>query len=332
MKQWMITAAALLAVAVSGAQNRAPRVSAQLVPDSVAIGGQTCLAIDVERDIMQVVDFPALPPADEQTGLEVLEEYPVDTLQRDGRRLKLRKRYRIAAFEEGLISLGRPRVLYIDKNIVDTLAAQDSLVLRVTTYLIDSTAMPFGVKPQRKLPFRVGEVSGYAGWSLLALALLAAAVWAVLRMMRRYGRSFGSLFKPAPPVPPHVQAIRDLEELHHRKLWQNNRHKQYYSSLTDILRTYIAGRWGVGAMEMTSDEIIRALREVEMPDKSRMEMTSVLRDADLVKFAKAIPEAEQNEGDYLKCYYFVEETKEQEAVAPEGEESEILDSKFKGDA
>ena len=35
----------------------------------------------------------------------------------------------------------------------------------------------------------------------------------------------------------------------------------------------------------------------------------ILRDADLVKFAKATPEAEQNEADYLKAYYFVEETK-----------------------
>lgn len=332
MKQGIVTVAALLALSVAGAQSRVPDVRAQLVPDSVAVGGQTILAIDVERDLMQVVNFPALPPTDEQTGIEVIEEYPVDTLQREGRRLKLRKRYRLAAFEEGLIGMGRPRVLYIDKNIVDTLAAQDSLLLRVTTYEIDSTAMPYGVKPQRTLPFRLGEISGYAGWSLLALALLAAVVWAVLWALRRHGRSIGSLFKPAPPVPPHVRAIRDLEELHNRKLWQNNRHKLYYSSLTDILRTYIAGRWGVGAMEMTSDEIIRALREVEMPDKSRMEMTSVLRDADLVKFAKAVPEAEQNEGDYLKCYYFVEETKEQEAAAPGGEESEILDSKFKGDA
>ena len=62
-------------------------------------------------------------------------------------------------------------------------------------------------------------------------------------------------------------------------------------------------------MEMTSDEIIEAMRAEESPDKARMDLTSILRDADLVKFAKAMPEAEQNESDYLKAYYFVEETK-----------------------
>lgn len=60
---------------------------------------------------------------------------------------------------------------------------------------------------------------------------------------------------------------------------------------------------------MTSDEIIAAMRGIELPDKARMDLGSLLRDADLVKFAKAEPDPEQNENDYLKCYYFVEETK-----------------------
>ena len=72
---------------------------------------------------------------------------------------------------------------------------------------------------------------------------------------------------------------------------------------------YIAARWGVGAMEMTSDEIIETMRQEELPDKARMDLTAILRDADLVKFAKATPDGEQNEADYLKAFYFVEETK-----------------------
>ena len=137
----------------------------------------------------------------------------------------------------------------------------------------------------------------------------AGGAYALKRILARYGKGLGDLFKPAPPQPPHVVAIKALEALHNQKLWQNNRHKQYYSGLTDILRTYIAARWGVGAMEMTSDEIIEAMRSEELPDKARMDLTAILRDADLVKFAKATPDGEQNEADYLKAFYFVEETK-----------------------
>ena len=231
-------------------------------------------------------------------------------LERDGRHLRLRKRYTLAAFEEGKWNLGLPAVLYADKNIVDTLRARDSLYLEVATFQIDSTSQSiYDLKPQRNLPFRFAEVSGYAKWGVLALLLALVALYALKRILARYGKGLGDLFKPAPPQPPHVVAIKALEALHNQKLWQNNRHKQYYSGLTDILRTYIAARWGVGAMEMTSDEIIEAMRSEELPDKARMDLTAILRDADLVKFAKATPDGEQNEADYLKAFYFVEETK-----------------------
>ena len=254
---------------------------------------------------MQVVEFPVFDPRDGK--IELVENCPVDTLERDGRRLKLRKRYRLAAFDEGKYNLGAAQVLYADKNILDTLRSTDSVYLEVATFQIDSTSQSiYDLKAQKNLPFR--------------LALLVAG-YALKRYLASRGKGFGDLFKPAPPLPPHVAAIQALEALHNQKLWQNNRHKQYYSGLTDILRTYIAARWGFGAMEMTSDEIIETMRPEELPDKARMDLTAILRDADLVKFAKATPEAEQNEADYLKAYYFVEETKPAEEETPAEEES-----------
>ena len=282
--------ALLLAGAAARAQSDVPQVTAHIQPDSVMIGDRFDLVVDVEKDLVQVVQFPEF---EDKPGspIELHKEYPIDTLERDGRHLKLRKRYTLAAFEEGKWNLGHPAVLYADKNIVDTLWARDSLYL----------------------PFRFGEVSGYAQWGALALVLLLAAAYALKRYLESRGKRLGDLFRPSPPQPPHVVAIKALEALHHQKLWQNNKHKQYYSALTDILRTYVAARWGFGAMEMTSDEIIETMRAEELPDKARMDLTAILRDADLVKFAKATPEAEQNEADYLKAYYFVEETKVAEA-------------------
>ena len=153
--------------------------------------------------------------------------------------------------------------------------------------------------------------SGVAGMYILKADSLeeAEALWALFRYLKKRGATLGGLFAPAPALPPHVEAIQALEELHNRKLWQNNRHKQYYSGLTDILRSYIARRWEVGAMEMTTDEILGALRPLDLPDKARMDLTAILREGDLVKFAKATPDAETNENAYLKAYYFVEETK-----------------------
>ena len=164
--------ALLLAGAAARAQSDVPQVTAHIQPDSVMIGDRFDLVVDVEKDLVQVVQFPEF---EDKPGspIELHKEYPIDTLERDGRHLKLRKRYTLAAFEEGKWNLGHPAVLYADKNIVDTLWARDSLYLQVATFQIDSTSQSiYDVKPQWNLPFRFGEVSGYAKWGALALVLL----------------------------------------------------------------------------------------------------------------------------------------------------------------
>ena len=321
MKRAVLIPLLVLMGFVAAAQSETPTVRARIEPDSLFIGDQFDFVIEVEKDLVQTTLFPEFTPAKEGM-IELVEVMPIDTLERDGRRLKIAQRYRLAAFQEGLINMGKPGVLYADKNIVDTLYATDSLVLKVGTFQIDSTSQSiYDLKPQLTLKFKLAEIRGYIAWGLLIALLVALAIYGLHRYLEARGRHLKDLFKPAPPEPPHVVAIKALETLHHQKLWQNNKHKLYYSTLTDILRTYIAGRWEVGAMEMTSDEIITAMRQEELPEKARMDLTSVLMDADLVKFAKFTPEAEQNESDYTKVYYFVEETKPVE-VNPEAEENE----------
>ena len=306
-KEWPARCA-VIAVALgalwntASAQSKPPVVTARIEPDSIGIGDRFDYIIEVEKDQVQVVQFPVYEADD--TKIELVEDAPIDTLLREGRRQKLRKRYRLAAFEEGRYNMGLAQVLYADKNIVDTLhSTGDSLRLEVGTFRIDSTSQSiYDIKPQKTLPFRFGEISGYLTWALGMLLLLGIGVYALVRWLPARGKRLGDLFRPAPPQPPHVVAIRALEALHHQKLWQNNRHKQYYSGLTDILRTYISGRWGIGAMEMTTDEIVAAMRGIELPDKAAMDLVKILRDGDLVKFAKDTPDAEQNEADYLKTY------------------------------
>lgn len=319
---------ALAALFFAGrASAEAPQVTSRIEPDSIFIGDRFELTIEVDKDVVQTVLFPEFTP-DPKSGVEVVESPAPDTLLREGRRLRLRKRYVLAAFEEGRFNMGRAGVLYADKNIVDTLYGENENLLTVATFIIDSTSHPpFDLKPQKTLPFRFGEISGYLLMALVVAALIVAAVWLAGRWLAKRGKSLKSLFTPAPPLPPHIVAIQALEELRNRKLWQNNNHKAYYSGLSDILRTYLSGRYGIGAMEMTTDEILEAIKGVEMPPKCTADLTTVLRDADLAKFAKFEPDAEQNESDYHKAYYFVEETKEAEPQS--GDEDEILDNKLK---
>ena len=297
--------------------DNAPVVRGSVEPDSIGIGDRFIYSIEVDKDLVQTVLFPSFG-GEGSEAYSLIEDMPIDTLAREGRRMTIRKRYLLGAFEEGIHRVV-PQVMYADKNIVDTLHGADTLDLLVTTFQIDSTSQSiYDIKPQKTLPFRMGEIAGYIKWVIVALLILAALAYALRRVLAHYGRSLRDMFRPAPPQPPHVVAFAALEKLRAERLWQQDKHKQYYSALTDILRTYLVGQFGVGAMEMTSDEIIEAVRGIDVPQKNAMDLTQMLREADLVKFAKAVPDAEENEAAYRAAWDFVEQTRPEE---PEAEET-----------
>ena len=155
MRKLFITLFFATIIFAVGAQT--PNVDARISPDSIMIGDLFEYIIDVEKDLVQVVEFPIF----EQTegGLELVSSEPIDTLERDGRKLKLRKRYVMTTFDEGKYSMGVAKVLYADKNIIDTLSSRDSLFLHVTTFQIDSTSQSiFDIKDQMGMPFKFVEM------------------------------------------------------------------------------------------------------------------------------------------------------------------------------
>ena len=346
----------VLAMLLSGvAMAEVPTISARFSQDSIEVGDIVEYIIDIEKDCATQIGLPDfdgnLTPKERQEQakaklkmstyeeydedvFELVEDYPLDTLKDEGRRLTLRKRYLLAVMETGSIPI-RPTILYFDKNREqpDTLLADDTLVLSVARYMeLDTTlflkADPTqqqgfgvdteranamlrdeGIYTQKHLPFIFAEIRDYAIYGLIALIILSLVVWYIVWYMRNKWQGRGRDVKPAPKLPPHVIAIKALDELRNRKLWQNGKHKLYYSTLTEILRLYIEGRWAVGALEMTSHEIIKALYDVDINSENRNNLATILITADMVKFAKALPDAEENEQLFTYAYYFVENTK-----------------------
>ncbi|MBO7263297.1 MAG: hypothetical protein J6U93_02105 [Alistipes sp.] len=366
---------AVLAISLSGvAKADVPTISARFSQDSIEVGDVVEYIIDIEKDRateIGVPDFDGNLSAKEiqerakaklqmstyeeydEDIFELVEEYPLDTLKDEGRRLTLRKRYLLAVMETGNIPI-RPTILYFDKNREhpDTLVADDTLVLRVANYMeLDTTlflkADPTGqqgftvdneragsmlkdegIHTQKNLPFIFAEIRDYAIYAVIALIILSLIVWYIVWYVRNKWQGRVREVKPAPKLPPHVIAIKALDELRNRKLWQNGKHKLYYSTLTEILRLYIEDRWAVGALEMTTDEIISALRDVDIKHDSRSNLVAILRTADMVKFAKALPDAEENEQLFTYAYYFVENTKSVEVEHNEDKRDITFETKI----
>ncbi len=291
-----------------------PSVSVRFVPDTILIGDPVILEIDIRKELGQEIELPRFEKDQLTDQIEMLGIEGVDTLRAEGKQVELRVKYRLTCFDSGVHRLTGFPVVYQDGSRRDTLRSGDSLQLVVQTFEIDTLKQTIAdIKQPLHKPFEWIEIKDQLLWGGVGVAVLAVAIYFAIRLWRRRKRREA----PQHRIPPHVLAIRALEKLHSKKLWQNGRPKEYYSQLADIVRVYIEGRYGVNAMEMTSDQILEALdgfNNARLLDKLR----ELFRLADLVKFAKFAPDPEENEQAYFDAYFYVEETKETIDAIEEG--------------
>ena len=372
ISSWLVGLVMLIGIGTARADH--PTFTAHFSKDSVEVGDQVEFVLDIVKDRateIGIPDFDGNPTPEQirqrkqdlkqistykaydEDRLELIEEFPLDTLKVEGRRLHLRKRYRLAVMETGDMHL-RPTILYFDKNrdLPDTLYSPDTLTLSVARYedldtlsflvadpmsqegfkvdslLASKQLLTEGITTQKDLPFKLIEIRDYIIYGVVGLIVLALIIWLVASILYRYMRRRESEVRVMPKLPAHIVANKALVELNNRKLWQNGKFKQYYTALTAIIRVYISDRWDVSALELTTDEIIEALKAIDMPLDSRMSLVALLRTADMVKFAKAEPEAEENEENYIRAYYFVENTKLVDEAQNEGKQDITIDTKI----
>jgi hypothetical protein len=125
-----------------------------------------------------------------------------------------------------------------------------------------------------------------------------------------------------PKLPPYQVAMKEIERIKSEKIWQKGQSKEYYTELTDTLRTYIKERFGFNALEMTSSEIIDNLLKVSDKEDIR-ELKGLFQTADLVKFAKHDPLMNENDANLVNAIDFINETKQVEEENQKAQPTEI---------
>ncbi|MEZ4427002.1 MAG: hypothetical protein R3A51_04825 [Nannocystaceae bacterium] len=147
--------------------------------------------------------------------------------------------------------------------------------------------------PQRKpedppisleYPNERAELILYSALGALLLGFVGMLLWNRLRRRAR------PVWAP-PPVPAHERALEALDELERSELIAEARYQDYYLELTEIAKGYLEGRFGVEALDRTTDEIRRALTErgERIEPLTPAAVLRFLENADLVKFARAAP-------------------------------------------
>lgn len=122
--------------------------------------------------------------------------------------------------------------------------------------------------------------------------LIVAALYLLVKRLRPRGED-----KPSPALgelarPPHEVALEALASLEASGLLERGQVKEYHIAASDILRTYVEARFRVDALEMTTREVLDGLSSVRADPQFRVGLRTFLEACDLVKFAKARPDAE----------------------------------------
>lgn len=165
-------------------------------------------------------------------------------------------------------------------------------------------------------------------WWLSIIIIIAALLF--VYALRRYRRE-GSILPKKPQPTPYEAAMASLRKLKEAKLWEQGMEKEYYTDLTDILRKYLYGRFGINAVEMTSRQILASLSKNKETAGKRADFRQILDMADFVKFAKVRPLPDDNVLAFDNALRFVQETRPLPPVDDSEKESGVTTKTKKTD-
>jgi hypothetical protein len=244
------------------------------------IGAEFKFTLQTNVDTLSKVIFPT---ARNFGALEVIESYPTDTVKKDDR-YQLVKKYGLTQFDSGKFTIPRLPVMINGKPHMT-----DSIRVEVANVAVDTLKQKmYDIKD-------IVPVKGETGdWWIYILMLIAIASGGYLlyHFLKKKQQQKADELAYKTPIEKATLLLQSLEK---KELWQKGEVKNYYSELTDIARNYIEEAIHIPAMESTTSELLVALRAASVQKKMSLtpetveNLERVLRQADLVKFAKSKP-------------------------------------------
>lgn len=319
----------MVAMVLPGGIIKAQTVSANAKLDSTLlfIGGQMNLTLELNQPKDVNIVFPQFTDTITKE-IEVVSATPVDTTFLENNRLTLTQQYTITSFDSGLQYIP-PIKFELAENEVHKIYETQPMALTVINPFenVDPKKGISDIKKPINSPFNLAELLPYLKWILLALAIIGAIVYLIIRYNRR--KAHGPVVKKSKPKePPHITALRDLNRIKAEKLWQKDKVKKYHSEITDTIRLYIENRFDVQSLEQTTEETLDTLKHIELPDEDAYnKLKQILELADFVKFAKFKPLPDENELSMTNALFFVNQTKEEilKSIKEEKENLELVE-------
>jgi len=278
---------------------------------SIMIGEKIDYYIKIKSDTLVDIKFSEKPFF---LPFEILEEYPLDTVESKLDYL-FTKKYSLIHFDSGNYWLPNQKLF-----LNGSLKILDSILIKVKNVSVDTLKQPlYDIKPIEEVKKNYFDL---IKWTLIIILISVFLIGLIYFLFFKNKIEADSLNS----APPFERAIQELKELESFVLKKDQDYKEYYSSLTGIVRRYLEEDAKVSALESTSDELLLKLEALktqgvlDLKTQTLNNLKNVLKTADLVKFAKSIPEKNLLYRDRSFAEELVIETNE---VLPELSEEEL---------
>jgi hypothetical protein len=276
------------------------KVTANADSSVIEMGDRTMVHVSVTAPTANAIPVEEFKPNTTYHGVDIIDVNS-DTTALTGGGSRVEYNVLIQAFDPGMVTLPPFRFALG----TDT-AESDIVTLKVTEVDLDSLTtinpMESIVAPNSKW---YDVIPDWWYWVVIGLAVVAIGVGLYIL----YRKNGSIIIKRKPVIPPYELAIQQLNELRTQKLAELGQEKEYYTRLTDILRQYLDGRFGINAMEMSSTQILYSIKHNDETKMSTEQIQQILEIADFVKFAKVRPLPDDNIKTFNSALDFVEATK-----------------------
>ncbi len=238
-------------------------------PGTVTVGQPFFVRLHVRAGPGATIAFPAAP--DSGADVAALDPRHVTHLHQPGA-VEETAAYRLAAWNVGSLDLALPDLLVRSDSTTQRISLAGLKVFVRSVLPADSAQRT--PKPAREL--FVGWA--FPWWILFILAVIALVAWLTRRQRRGPGPTL------APAELPFEHAEREFTRVTALGLVEAGERGRYVALMLEVLRDYLARRFPLAALSLTSDELLAEIADARTVPHDRL--AALLRDADLVKFAR----------------------------------------------
>ena len=292
-----------------------PVLNSSVDTTSIKIGEKINYEIKIKINTNSIFQFEENQPLN---SFEIIEEFKIDTFKKEGE-INFIKKFSITCFEPGSFYLKSPKIL-----VDDVLYYSDSILIDVLNVKVDTVSKKFfDIKNITEL-----KKNDKGWWKKYFLGVfILTLIFIGYKLYENIVKSKLEKDKAQPPIEKAIIALKLLES---KDLKEQLDYKQYYSKLTEIVKNYFEEDISMDALESTTDELIDKLELLKDSGKLSLNIEtiqnfkSVLKTADLVKFAKSSPGVELASSDKKLLETVLLDTKK---AIPEPTEKELLKNK-----